>query len=91
MQKRKTGQTNLKITRLKRKHGKGEISCVVSPRWLKFHFETVKPFKSNELVMVDVMTIDKSNKNKLICKLFVTRNDLLKVTNCLRVDMMTCA
>lgn len=65
------------MTRLKNKLGKGAVPCQVSERWIKFPAKSSGHFGDGEYIVLDVMTLDKNEKQRKICELIVTREDLL--------------
>jgi hypothetical protein len=71
-------------TRLKNTLGKLSVPCIVSPRWLKFHSESSGPFEEGEYVIMDVMTSDKNDKDKKICELVITKEDILSAINAIK-------
>lgn len=68
-------------TRSKNSLGKGAVPCLVSGRWLKFPAVSSGHFKDGEYILMKVMTKGKDGKDKIICKLVVTREDMLKAVN----------
>jgi hypothetical protein len=69
------------LTRSKNSLGKGADPCVASGRWLKFPAVSPGHFKDGEFILLKVMTKDKNNSDKIICKLVVTRKNLLDAIN----------
>ena len=55
--------------RQKNERGKTSVSCQVSDRWLRF---------SEEFISLDVMTLGSDEKEKKICELVVTREELVE-------------
>jgi hypothetical protein len=68
-------------TRLKNELGKGAVPCLVSGRWLKFPSESGGFFKEGEYIVLNVMTTDANDKDRKLCELVVTREDLLDAIN----------
>jgi hypothetical protein len=80
MSKDRDGVTRIPITwhkRLKNKLGKGAVPCMVSGRWLQFPAESGGIFQEGEYIVMNVMTIDSNDKERKLCELAVTREDLL--------------
>jgi len=69
------------MTRLKNKLGKGAVPCQVSERWLKFPAESAGHYGGGEFIFLEVMTFDKNEKQRKLCELVVTREDLLSAIN----------
>ncbi|MBI5604274.1 MAG: hypothetical protein HY879_13075 [Deltaproteobacteria bacterium] len=69
------------LTRSKNRLGKEAVPCVASCRWLEFPPVSSGHFKDGELILLRVMTKDKSNRDKIICRLVTTRENLLDVIN----------
>lgn len=69
------------MTRLKNKLGKGAVPCQVSDRWLKFPAESSGDWGEGAFIVLDVMTLDKNEKQRKLCELVVTREDLLSAIN----------
>lgn len=63
--------------RQKNQRGKTSVSCQVSDRWLKFSEESTK-LNGGEFIFLEVMTIGKDEKEKKICELVVTREEILE-------------
>ena len=68
-------------TRLKNKLGKGAVPCMVSGRWLQFPAESGGFFQEREYIVMNVMTTDVNDKDRKLCELVVTREDLLDAIN----------
>lgn len=71
-------------TRLKNRLGKGAVPCMISERWLKFPSEGAGPFEEGEYLVMNVMTTDKNEKDRKLCELVVTREDLLEAINAIK-------
>ena len=63
---------------------KGPSHAWRSGRWLKFPAGSSGHFKDGEYILMKVMTKGKNGKDKIICKLVVTREDLLDAINSVR-------
>jgi hypothetical protein len=55
------------------------VSCYVSGRWLQFtggaHYESME---KDDLVALDVMTLDQNDRPRKLCELVLYRGDLLR-------------
>ncbi len=69
------------LTRSKNRLGKGAVPCVATGRWLEFPPVSSGHFKEGEFILLKVMTKDKNNRDKIICKLVITRENLLDAIN----------
>ena len=63
--------------RQKNERGKTSVSCQVSDRWLRFSEESTK-LEGGEFISLDVMTLGSDEKEKKICELVVTREELVE-------------
>lgn len=63
--------------RQKNERGKTFVSCQVSDRWLRFSEESTK-LEGGEFISLDVMTLGSDEKEKKICELVVTREELVE-------------
>lgn len=63
--------------RQKNKRGKTSVSCQVSDRWLKFSEESTH-LEGGEFISLDVMTLGSDEKERKICELVITREELLE-------------
>ena len=63
-------------TRIKNKRGKNSVSCVLTDRWLAFDKESIS-IQEGETFFISVMT-DVSGKPKKICDLAITKEDILR-------------
>lgn len=54
------------------------VPCQVSERWLQFH-ETTHYLKGGDLMIVNVMTMSSQDKERKICELVLTKQDLLRM------------
>lgn len=67
--------------RSKNKLGNGSVPCIASDRWLQFPSVSSIYSRDGELILLKVMTKDKNKKDKIICNLVITREDLLEAIN----------
>lgn len=63
--------------RQKNERGKTSVSCQISDRWLKFSEKSTQ-MTCGEFITLDVMTIGSDKKQKKICELVITREELLE-------------
>lgn len=54
------------------------VPCQVSERWLQFP-ETATPLNNGDFMVVNVMTKNSEEKDRKICELVLTKQDLLKM------------
>lgn len=71
-------------TRLKNELGKGTVPCMVSGRWLQFPSESGGFFEEGEYIVLNVMTTDANDKDRKLCELVVTREDILDAINSIK-------
>jgi len=71
-------------TRLKNRLGKGAVPCLASDRWLQFPEVSSGHFKAGEFILLRVMAKGKNEKEKTICRLLVTREDLMEGINAVK-------
>ena len=64
--------------RQKNEAGRHAVLCIVSERWLQFPKRGGGPIQIGEPLTVSVMTKNSKGKDKIICKLIVLREDLLR-------------
>jgi hypothetical protein len=57
---------------------KYRVSCQVNERWLQFP-ETAHPLQGGDFMMIDVMTLGSDEKERKLCELVLTKQDLLKM------------
>lgn len=62
---------------LKNERGKTSVSCQISDRWIRFSEESTK-LEGGEFISLDVMTLGSDEKEKKICELVVTREEILE-------------
>ena len=61
---------------IENKRDKNAVSCIISERWLKFDKESIS-IGAGETFFISVMT-DVSGQPKKICRLAVTKEEILK-------------
>jgi hypothetical protein len=61
-----------------------KAECQVSPRWLQFP-QTAQIVGGESFMFVDVMTLSGDEKEKKICQLVLTKEDLLDILR--RIDV----
>lgn len=65
-------------------HGTGYVPCEVTERWLQFPEES--QFVGNkELMFIDVMTYGKEHETRKLCSLCLSREDILRALNNVKV------
>jgi hypothetical protein len=64
-----------KSQRYRNKLGKLAAQCIVSERWLKFEQEYTS-YGGNDLITLDVMTLDITESPRKLCQLILNRQDL---------------
>jgi hypothetical protein len=64
--------------RQKNKAGRRAVLCIVSERWLQFPKRGGGPIEIGEPLTLRVMTKNSEGKNRTLCELIVTREDLLR-------------
>jgi len=64
--------------RQKNEAGRRAALCIVSERWLQFPKRGGGPIQIGEPLSIRVMTKSSEGKQRTICKLIVTREDLLR-------------
>lgn len=57
---------------------------MVSGRWLQFRVESSSVFQEGEYIVMSVMTTDSNDKERKLCELVVTREDLLGAINSIK-------
>jgi hypothetical protein len=62
--------------RWKNRLGKRAVACVVTDRWLQFG-EASTPIRVGDVVCLDVMTRPDGETTRKICRLWVSKQDLL--------------
>ena len=55
---------------------KYRVPCQVSERWLQFP-EIAHPLQGGDFMMIDVMTLGSDEKERKLCELVLTKQDLL--------------
>ena len=55
---------------------KYRVPCQVSDRWLQFP-KTANAFDNGDFLRVDVMTMGENEKERKICELILTKQDLM--------------
>ncbi|MGH7183616.1 MAG: hypothetical protein ACREJN_16795, partial [Nitrospiraceae bacterium] len=65
--------------RAKNQVGRHAVRCTVSGRWLQFPKQGSIYCEEGELMRLHVMTEGRDEKDRIICELVVTREDLLRV------------
>lgn len=65
--------------------GNGYVPCSVSARYLMFPNESMGHYEDGEYIRINVMTVtesqDEGKKDKKLCEVIVTREDLLRALN----------
>lgn len=69
------------MERIKNQRGKGYVPCMVSERWIQFPKESGSHFDDGEYIAISIMTYGSDDKDKKICDLVITREDILKAIN----------
>jgi hypothetical protein len=64
--------------RQKNEAGRHAALCIVSERWLQFPKRGGSPLQIGEPLTIRVMTKNSEGKDRTICELIVTREDLLR-------------
>jgi hypothetical protein len=54
------------------------VACQVSERWLQFP-DSASRLQGGDFMMIDVMTLGSDEKERKICELALTKQDLLKM------------
>jgi hypothetical protein len=62
--------------RRKNRLGKRAVPCLISDRWLQFA-KDVHPLKDGDYVFLDVMTRANGEKERKICQLCVSKQDVI--------------
>ena len=73
------------MQRRKNERGKTSVSCQVSDRWLKFSEKSTR-LEGGEFISLDVMTLGSDEKEKKICELVITREELLEALSNIKCE-----
>jgi hypothetical protein len=57
---------------------KYRVPCQVSMRWLQFP-ETAHALRAGDFMQIDVMTVGSDDKERKICELILTKQDLVRM------------
>ncbi|MCX7988889.1 MAG: hypothetical protein N2647_05545 [Thermodesulfovibrio sp.] len=57
-------------------NGEGCVPCEVSQRWLQF-----PKTSDSRFIKIDVMTVNMKEKDRKICELVITKEDLMRAIN----------
>jgi hypothetical protein len=63
----------------RRRHGDFAVPCVVTSRWLQFSESGTVRIGEGEALTISVMTEGSDDRQRKICDLIVTREDLIDV------------
>lgn len=64
--------------------GPGSVPCLVTSRWLQFPAESYSTGSSHPMT-ISVMTTGANGKEKKLCELAVTYEDLLRAINSVKI------
>lgn len=64
---------------------KYRVPCQISERWLQFP-ETASPVQSGDFMIVDVMTMNSDERERKLCELVLTKQDLIKMLEQIKTE-----
>ena len=70
--------------RQKNEMGPGFVPCMISERWIQFPEVSTGHFGGGEFIEISIMTKNSKGKQREICNLIVTREDLLSALSAVK-------
>ncbi len=65
---------------------KYRVACEVSGRWLQFPEKSSK-VSNKDLLVVNVMTLGNDDKEKKLCELVISRQDIIEMLNTISTEI----